>query len=416
MRAPTLATLLALLGGCESSQPLGSRPQFRVPGCEAVDHEACDVRQATCQTRLLAVAACLRGEAPGPMPPVTLLTEAEYAAYLAAQQSGVSPSPEAMQAQHAYEQAFVLLGLVQPMAFSPATTASEAVAFIWGQYRSQSKDILIIDHGDVFDAESASPVLVHELVHLLQDRQIDLAAFQHAHFGSDEAVLSADALIEGEARMHETQYGATVLGIDPAKVDWVRRFQRVLELDEQELLAAPSPYTRRRYTFPYEWGARYLNHIREAGGREAVRARLTMPPSDTRALMASVEGAVDEVAAAIDVPAPAAPPGWTLIGSNSLGAFGMFLFLAKSTNSITGSGDLALTWRADRLRVYTSASLATTVSWRIELDDPSSARTVAGVALTALGSQSVAVKDATVLIAMTDGATDVAWALGDATP
>lgn len=47
---------------------LGQPPRFAVPGCKTLDHSACDVRTTLCQTRLLELAACLRGDEPGALP------------------------------------------------------------------------------------------------------------------------------------------------------------------------------------------------------------------------------------------------------------------------------------------------------------------------------------------------------------
>ena len=82
----TLVLVVATLVGCGSTDDegasLGKPPRYPVPGCESVDHAPCDVRTTSCQTRLLALAACLRGEEPGELPPISHMSEAQYAAYL----------------------------------------------------------------------------------------------------------------------------------------------------------------------------------------------------------------------------------------------------------------------------------------------------------------------------------------------
>src|SRR5204862_1879005 len=116
----------------------------------------------------------------------------------------------------------------------------QSAKLVWGVYSDTRKDILIIDHGADFDDESASPVLVHEMVHALQDREVDLTQFKTTFAKTDDSSLASRSIIEGEARMHETRYRASVLGLDPADVDWTRRFDNAVALDQKFLLMEPS--------------------------------------------------------------------------------------------------------------------------------------------------------------------------------
>ena len=71
-----------------------------------------------------------------------------------------------------------MLGLVAPNAFSPETVVSEQAEFIAGLYRSKTKDILLVEHGERFDERISSPVLVHEFIDLLQDRDFRFYGIQ----------------------------------------------------------------------------------------------------------------------------------------------------------------------------------------------------------------------------------------------
>src|SRR2546423_15347360 len=48
---------------------------------------------------------------------------------------------------------------------------------------------------------------------------------------TQDMALAANSIIEGEARMHETRYQASVLGLDPSQVDWMRRFDNSVAAD-----------------------------------------------------------------------------------------------------------------------------------------------------------------------------------------
>jgi hypothetical protein len=384
MKRPWLSPIVlsVALAGCGgdpevSDDSLGDSPQFRVAGCEAVDHSACDVRGEACQTRLLALAACLRGDEPGALPPITLMTEQEYADYLN-DLIALDPPPD----PNHYEAALTMLGLVEPGAFSPGTVVAESVARVWGVYRADKKDILLIDHGADSDAESASNVLVHEFVHVLQDRDVDLAAFQEEHVTSYDSSLATRAVVEGEARLHQTRHWASLLGLNPAEIDWRQRFQGSLELGEAWVLEQPSPYSATRAEFPYAWGARYMHFAWEQGGLMGVLERFASPPKTSRALMASADGIAQPDATPIVFTAPTAPAPWTPAAENVLGAWSVFLAFA-TVQEPESARALALAWRGDGLFVYadpTSAAPRTAVVWRMDFADDTSASLAAQVA------------------------------------
>jgi hypothetical protein len=251
----TLVLALALSGCGDSDPDAGTSPLHPVPGCEPIDHTPCDVRDSSCQTRLFALAACLRGETPGSLPPITVVSEADFAAMQTAEAAMSPPQPHLA----TWDWALSSLKVIQPGGLAVDTMVSQLVKSLWGRYRGgTTKDILIIDHGADFNQQSASPVLVHEMVHALQDREADLTLFHATFDKSGDSGLAARSIIEGEARMHETRYRAAVLGLDPAEVDWPRRFDNAVALDQKYLLMEPSPLTATSMAFPYEWGARYV--------------------------------------------------------------------------------------------------------------------------------------------------------------
>lgn len=408
MRAASPIVFLGLASalGCGDNLPLGDPRLHPVPGCEAFDPAPCDVRTTACQTRLLSLAACLRGDEAGALPPITVMTESEFATYMNALVATWKPAPQV----GAWERAFNMVGLVQPGAFSPTTYVAETVKFVWGLYRGETKDILIIDHGDEFDDRSASTVLVHEFIHALQDRSVDLTAFQKAHAMTDDEWLAADAMIEGEARLHETHYRASANGLDPAALDWTQRFGETLRHSEAWMLKQPSPYTATRRAFPYEWGARYLHFTWRAGGAASVRRRFATPPATSRTLMASVDAAMEPEGAPPEVAVATPPPEWTPLGDTSIGAWGTFLLLAKNTTDLDGARALALGWRADGFFIFADASSSTTLVWRIDFADQTTAGVVASIAATGLGTASVRQLGSRVVIAKTDGAQPIDWA------
>jgi hypothetical protein len=369
---------LALLAGCgDGGSGGGSRPLRPVPGCERIDHRPCDVRDAACQTRLFALAGCLRGEDPGSLPPIAVMSEADFAALLTSQAAMRTPSPH----RATWDWALSALELIQPGDLGTDAMIAQSVKFLWGIYRFDSKDIVIVDHGAAFDSESASPVLVHELIHALQDREVDLTQFENTFAKSDDSSLATRSMFEGEARMHETRYYASILGLDPAEIDWMRRFETSLGLDETYLLMQPSPYTATSTRFPYEWGARYVYYRWVQGGMSGVHDLYVAPPVTTRVLMASVDMDVAPEPEPMRPTRPAGPAGWTAVDDGVLGAWGLFLALSEAApgGSVAEAQSLALAWRADSIAIYegTSAGAGTAFAWRIDVGDPTLAATAA---------------------------------------
>jgi len=373
------AACLAVTGCGAGDQGVPSRTYRPVPGCEAFDHAPCDVADVACQTRLFAIAGCLRGQDPGALPPVTIMSEADFMSYVNAEaQKDVSPF------QNTWDWALSSLKVIQAGALGNEAMISEAVKYIWGLYRPDTKDIVIVDHGAAFDAASASPVLVHELVHCLQDREIDIQQFQTTFAKPRDVEMAASAIIEGEARLHETRYRASVAGLDPAAVDWMRRFESGVGLDETYILMQPSPLTKGWQLFPYQWGARYVYYKWVEGRMNAVHDLLSSPPGTTRALMASM--GMDITEAAPQAPAlPTPPQEWVVSASDVLGAWGLLVALeAAAPTSAVATPDgtpseadrLAAAWRGDNIGIFSAVGGRYAFVWRLELADAAAAETV----------------------------------------
>jgi hypothetical protein len=403
----SLAVAALALVGCGGAGTGVERPH-PVPGCEAIDHTPCDVRDPSCQTRLFALAGCLRGEAPGSLPPITVVSEADFAAMLTAEAAMSTPQPH----RATWDWALSSLKLIQPGGLAVDTMNAEAAKFIWGLYRSgTSKDILIIDHGADFDAPSASPVLVHEMVHALQDREVDLTQFKTTFATSDDSSLAARSIIEGEARMHETRYRASVLGLDPAEVDWRRRFENAVAVDEKHLLMDPSPLTATSMAFPYEWGADYVYNRWAVDGMGGVHGLFLAPPVTTRVLMASVDVDVDPEPAPEQPAMPTPPVGWTAADSSVLGAWGLFLAMTEGAPGTLPSDveTFALSWQADGIGIYEGPAGATAVVWRIDMGNPTIAGLVASM-LQGLPGVTVGAAGTWAVIARASDAAPLDWA------
>src|SRR5262249_15149519 len=110
-------------------------------------------------------------------------------------------------------------------------------------------------------------VLIHEMVHALQDQHFGLAQLHPKSFGSD-AELALAALVEGDA---------TFTMIELLKKDQPR---------VTAMLDAPLEKAKDiQQAFLYAQGARYVKALKERGGWEAVNAAYKFPPRSMAAVL-----------------------------------------------------------------------------------------------------------------------------------
>jgi uncharacterized iron-regulated protein len=179
-----------------------------------------------------------------------------------------------------------------------------------GYYSPRDKTLFVYD--DVAGNYERG-VLVHEMVHALQDQHFGLAKLHQRTFGSD-AELALAALVEGDA---------TFTMIELLKKDQPR---------VTAMLDVPLEKARDlQNAFLYGQGARYVKALKERGGWEAVNARYKFPPEATADILHP------DGVAAIDL-----GPGTTR------GEFGIIALLSESPETKAQAVQAAAGWRGDR--------------------------------------------------------------------
>jgi hypothetical protein len=347
----------------------------------------------------------MRGDDAGELPPIALMSEPDFALYLQEELAEQGPAP----VPDHYEVALAKLGLSAPGGLSPESFIAQQVEHVDGLYRWGSKDILLIDHGAKFNAVQASNVLLHEFIHALQDRSTDLPTLEQEQGASYDSYLAVDALIEGEARFFQDRYGASMLGLDPNSIDWRLHFQSAAERDAALLSARDNRYSDTYDVFPYSFGARYVNFAWQSDQRARLLPRYENPPTQSRSLMASTAGVADDVVTR-DIVALEPSAEWTEVSCGALGAWGIFLtFAVPATNDAAQA--LALEWRGDSFCVYANAD-ETLLSWRLELNDETSAAALAGPAASLLGAPAVRQNGARLALAWASNGDAPEWAFG----
>jgi uncharacterized iron-regulated protein len=142
--------------------------------------------------------------------------------------------------------------------------SKDAVRGIQGYYSIKDKKIFLYD--DITGAYERG-VLIHEMVHALQDQHFGLARLHQKSFGSD-AEMALAALIEGDA---------TCTMIEVLKKDQ----PRVAAMLDSPLEKAKNLQN----AFLYAQGARYVKALKERGGWQAVNFAYRFTPDATAAVL-----------------------------------------------------------------------------------------------------------------------------------
>src|SRR5207302_253293 len=195
---------------------------------------------------------------------------------------------------------------------------------VQGYYNIKEKTLYLYDN---VAGNYERGVLIHEMVHALQDQHFGLAKLHQESFGSD-AELAMAALIEGDA---------TFTMIELLKKDQ----PKVAGMLNTSLEKAKN----QRNAFLYGVGARYVKGLKDKGGWASVNARYKFPPRTTAAIL-------NPGASTIDLgPGP------------SVGAFGLIEMMAEHSEAKSLAISAASGWIGDRI-----AEDGAVKSWQLAFD------------------------------------------------
>jgi uncharacterized iron-regulated protein len=182
---------------------------------------------------------------------------------------------------------------------------------IQGYYSSKDKALFVYDD---IAGNYQRGVLVHELVHALQDQHFGLGRRDDAPPGSD-AEMALSALIEGDATFTMIE----VLKKDQPAV--ARMLDGTLEKARNL-----------RNAFLYAQGARYVKALKERGGWEAVNRAYRFTPHTTAAIL-HPEGVAT----------------FELGEGKTVGEYGLIVELKENPETAADAVSVAAGWRADRI-------------------------------------------------------------------
>lgn len=143
---------------------------------------------------------------------------------------------------------------------------------VQGYYDTKEKALYLYDD---IQGNYERGVLIHEMVHALQDQHFGLAKLHQTTFGSD-AELAMAALIEGDATFTMIE----LLKNDQPKVAMM--LDTTLEKSKNL-----------RNAFLYGIGAQYVRNLKEKGGWASVNFKYRLPPRTTASILNPVLSAID---------------------------------------------------------------------------------------------------------------------------
>ncbi len=266
----------------------------------------------------------------------------ELEAYLIFKLDQELPPREARVRTRSYE----LLGMVDPGFDLREVLLSVYTEQVAGFYDPDSTALFVMEDMPV---EMLETVLVHELVHAVQDQTADLDSLTAMERGNDRQV-AAQSAIEGHATLIMLEHMAETVQGEPVDLstlpDVSAAIRPAMEAmrDQYPALASAPVLIQESLLFPYVEGASYLAELWHTSG--------TRPPPFGAYLPQSTEQILNpEVApgAAEDPPtelALAVEAGVTVLYENTLGQLEVGIFLDELLG--VGNRGLAQGWDGDR--------------------------------------------------------------------
>jgi hypothetical protein len=229
-------------------------------------------------------------------------------------------------------------------------------------------------------------VLVHELVHALQDQSFDLAKYTDRGPLSDEGAARL-AVVEGDATLTMFNYllgghAEAIPGFKKGIADMMGNPDSLREMSAgfpggEALTDAPA-WLRETLMFSYLQGALFAMDVREVGGQVLLdRAFAQDPPRSTEQILHPEKwhGKKDEPAEIRWPDLSSALPGFQKVGEGHLGELGVRILLSRKGGKAApaAASKAAAGWGGDRFVLYEKAGRRVLV-WITEWDTEGDAR------------------------------------------
>ncbi|MEM9612700.1 MAG: hypothetical protein AAGA59_07195 [Actinomycetota bacterium] len=270
----------------------------------------------------------VRGRSFKTFPTVTLLTDAELDAELAAEldavQNEIATDGVVLQA----------LGLLDPDQSYVEVFRSLLAVGVVGFY--DPADGRLVVQGTELDLY-AQAVLVHELTHAFDDQWFDIAR-DHS---DDEEAYGFTAVVEGNASRVDQLW---VASLDPEeRAAYAQQEREAISDADLAIFASLPEVARLLQASPYVDGLTYVADLAAAGGEDAVDEALTTPPTSSEEILHPGLDRLDDLE--IVVPVPSIDAGVEPLENGRLGELVVRQWLGRVAADGWG-GDRYVSWLA----------------------------------------------------------------------
>jgi hypothetical protein len=297
-------------------------------------------------TRLFGDLATIRGlPAPGAPPPIVIQGREERRRFVLAELAR-KYSPSRLDAER---RALVTWGLV-PADFDLAGFLADLLAEQAAAYYDPSAKRMIL--ANWLTPELRRDALTHELVHVLQDRLLDLDRFLGMAPGRSDEGVARQALVEGEAVALSRDLALRREGRDFASLPEVADLQRAILTSVTGPIIARAPaYMRTVLTFPYAGGVGFVHAFRQRRPWAQMSALYRDPPRSSSQILHPeryLDRREDPVPLLLPDLTGVLPAGSRQATEDGLGELGM----AEVLRQFSGEPADATGWRGDRYALW----------------------------------------------------------------
>lgn len=284
---------------------------------------------------------------------------------------------------------YVALGLIAPDLDVGALLVNVLGEQIVGYYDPERSLMVIRDDvaaqlgrssGRRGELDEAEMVIVHELVHALQDQRLGLGR-QYEEERDIDADNAFASLVEGDATLamfgHMAARSGQPLHRLTRNVGVLRSLLREAppSAQGQELEQAP-PVVRIPLLSRYVDGMVFCATLHGERGWEGVDGAHARPPRSTEQVLHPERYLAGEEPVRIELPAmpELEQAGWTAHDEDTLGELELGIYFGMAPGAPERDATAAEGWGGDRLRVYRNAEGGTSVVWFMVWDDEREAR------------------------------------------
>jgi hypothetical protein len=345
------SALLAIVVGCGGEESL----------------VACNIAERSCQEDVYYALLRLRGDGFDPVaqrPPIRTITKADYCRAQQASSPAVQPEPEPDDQEPEPEApplvpwdfALHVLGLVTPTKTTGQARGDSLCNAVAAFYATATRTVTVIDSGPRPDETpeqraqrelGETSLLVHELVHALQDPELSGAQFD----GTTDSNLTARTLTEGEATFYQRIAEREMIDGDPEGHNWQTYYASWLGGGRNDISMHKSPFFGVQW-FIYPLGGQYLTDAWLGGGNAAVRRAYAHPRRFMQQFIAGYGHGAEVLDPPLSCPVAAPSSSYALIKSDRLGALVLYGFMRRAGMPDQDAWPLAAAWNDDRILVF----------------------------------------------------------------